>query len=59
MSAWLLQHVYVLVDILGFVIVLFQGGVFEYILGYSGWGGSCCAYLQTLFVYAETTALGG
>ena len=32
MSAWLLLHVYVLVDVLDFVIVLFQRGVFEYIL---------------------------
>ena len=30
--AWLLLHVYVLVDILDFVIVLFQSGVLEYIL---------------------------
>ena len=32
MSAWLLLHVYVLVDVLHFVIVLFQSGVFEYVL---------------------------
>ena len=31
-SAWLLLHVYVLVDVLDFVIVLFRNGVFEYIL---------------------------
>ena len=30
-SAWLLLHVYVLVDVLDFVIVLFQNGVLEYI----------------------------
>ena len=30
-SAWLLLHVYVLVYVLDFVIVLFQSGVFEYI----------------------------
>ena len=32
MSPWLLLHVYVLVDVLDFVIVLFQSGAFEYIL---------------------------
>ena len=32
MSAWLLLHAYVLVDVLDFVIVLFQSGVVEYIL---------------------------
>ena len=31
-SAWLLLHVYVLVDVLDFVIVLFSSGAFEYIL---------------------------
>ena len=30
-SAWLLLHVHVLVDVLDFVIVLFQNGVLEYI----------------------------
>ena len=30
-SSWLLLHVYVLVDVLDFVIVLFKSGVFEYI----------------------------
>ena len=33
-SAWLLLPVYLLVDVLYFVIVLFQSGVFEYILVY-------------------------
>ena len=32
LSAWLLLHVYVLVDVLDFVIVLFRIGVFEYML---------------------------
>ena len=32
MSAWLLLHVYVLVDVLDFVIVLYKSGVFECIL---------------------------
>ena len=32
MSGWLLLHVYVLVDFLDFVIVLFQSVVFEYVL---------------------------
>ena len=58
-SAWLLLHVYVLVNVLDFVIVLFQGGVFEYMLVYSGWGRGCYAYLQNVFVYAEKTASGG
>ena len=30
-TAWFLLHVYVLVDVLYFVIVLYQSGVFEYI----------------------------
>ena len=30
-SAWFLLHVYVLVDVLDFVVVLYQSGVFEYI----------------------------
>ena len=50
-SAWLLLHVYGLVDVLDFVIVLFQNGVFEYILVYSACGGGCCAYLQNVFVF--------
>ena len=36
MSEWLLLHVYALVDFLDFVAVLFQSGVFEYILFYGG-----------------------
>ena len=35
--AWLLLHVYVLVDLLDFVIVLFQSGVLEYISFVSAW----------------------
>ena len=31
---------YVLGDVLDFVIVLFQSGVFKYILVCSGWGGA-------------------
>ena len=50
-SAWLLLHVYVLVDVLDFAIVLFENGVFEYILAYSGSGGAvvhiCKTYLCT------------
>ena len=57
--AWLLLHVYVSVDVLDFVIVLFQSGAFEYILVYSGSGGGCCAFLQNVFLYAEKTASGG
>ena len=42
---------YVLVDVLDIVIVLFQSGVLEYILVYSGWGGAvvhiCETYLCT------------
>ena len=59
MSAWLLIHVCVLVDVLDFVIVLFQSSVFEYILVCSSWGGGCCAYLQNVFVYAGKAASGG
>ena len=36
-SAWSLLHVYVLVDVLDFVIVLFQNGVIKYILFVSAW----------------------
>ena len=57
--AWLLLYVYVLGDVPDFVIVLFQSGVFKYILVYSGWGGvACCAYSQNILMYAEKTALG-
>ena len=35
-----------------FDIVLFYSGVFEYVLFYGGWG-TCCAYLQNVFVYTE------
>ena len=59
MSVSLLLHVYILIDVLGFVIVLFQSGVFEYILVYSSCRGGCCAYLQNVFVYAEKNAWGG
>ena len=41
---WLLLHVYVLVDSLDFVIVLFRRGVFEYVLFYGGWG-ACYVYV--------------
>ena len=37
--AWLLLHVYVLVNVLDFVIVLFRSGVFDHILVHSGWEG--------------------
>ena len=57
-TGWLLIHVYALVDFLDFVIVLFQCGVFEYVLFYGGWG-TCCVYLQNVFVYAEKTVSGG
>ena len=50
-TAWFLLHVYVLVDVLDFIIVLYQSRVFEYILVYSGWGGAvvyiCKTYLCT------------
>ena len=35
-SGWLLLHLYVLVNFLDFVGVLFQSGVFEYVLSHSG-----------------------
>ena len=50
-------YVYVLVGFLDFVIVLFQSGVFEYVLFYGGWG-AWCVYLQNVFVYAEKTVSG-
>ena len=36
-SVWLLLHVYVLVDVLDFVMVLFQNGVLKHILFVSAW----------------------
>ena len=44
------RKVHGLVDVLAFVMVLFQSGDFEYIFVFSGWAerGSCCAYLQNL-----------
>ena len=36
-SAWLLLHVYVLDDVVGFGIVLYYSGVFEYVFVYGGW----------------------
>ena len=38
-TTWFLVHVYVLVDDLDLIIVLYQSRVFKYILVYSGWGG--------------------
>ena len=58
-SAWLLLDVCGLVDAQDSVIMLFQSGVAEYILVNSGWGGSYCAYLQHIFVYAKKTASRG
>ena len=59
MYAWLLLYVYVLGDVLDFVIVLFRSGVFEYIIVYSGWGGgACCAYLQNVLMNAEKLLWG-
>ena len=40
---------YVLVDVLDFVIVLFQSCVFEYILVYSGWGGGLLCIAANVF----------
>ena len=40
---------------LDFGVVLFQSGVFEYVVG--GWG-ACCVYLQNVFLYAEKTVSG-
>ena len=48
--AWLLLHVYVFVDVLDVVIVLFQNGVLEYILFVSAW--------MLLYVYVLVDALG-
>ena len=49
---------YVLVDFLDFVIVLFESGVFEHVLFYGGWGARCL-YLQNAFAYAEKTVSAG
>ena len=48
--AWLSLYVYVLVDVLDFVIVLFQNGVFKYILFVSAW--------MLLHVYVLVDILG-
>ena len=57
---WLLLYVYVLGDVLDFVVVLFQSGVFKYILVCSGWGAlACCAYPQNVLMYTGKTASGG
>ena len=49
MSAWLLLLVYVLVDVLDVVIVLFQSGGKIHI-GLKWLGGGCCSYLQNVCV---------
>ena len=48
--AWLLLHAHVLVDVLDFVIVLFQNGVLKYILFVSAW--------MLLHVYVLVDVLG-
>ena len=59
MFAWLLLYVHVLGDVLDFVIVLFESGVFKYILVCCGWGGGgCCACPQNVLMYAEKTSSG-
>ena len=58
-SAWSLLHVYVLVDALDFVIVLFQTGVFEYMLVYSGWGGGLLCIDANEFVCTPKKLLRG
>ena len=47
----LLLHGYVLIDVVYSVIVLFHSGVFKNILGCSGCGGGCCAYLRNVFLF--------
>ena len=60
MFAWSLLYVYVFVDVLDFVIVLFQSGVFKNILVCSGWLElACCAYPRNVLMYAEKPASGG
>ena len=49
---WFMIRVYVLVDILDFVIVWFQSGAFKFIVVHSGWWGGgvvfiCKTYLCT------------
>ena len=58
MSGWLLLHVYVLVDFLNFVDLLFRSGVFKYVLFCGGWGARC-VYLQKVFVYVAELFRGG
>ena len=52
--AWWLLYVYVLGDVLDFVIVLFQSVVFKYILVYSGWGGGGGAVVHIRKTYRYT-----
>ena len=50
----------VLVDILAFVMVLFQRGVFEYILVYRGRAGGGLLWVSAKpIVYADSTSSGG
>ena len=44
---------YILVDVLDFAIVLYQSGVFEYILVYSGGGGLFCISAKRIYVRRE------
>ena len=50
MFAWLLLYVYVLVDVLGFVIVLFQSGVFEHVLCSRGCCHKCMFWVMFLYI---------
>ena len=55
MSAWLLLHVYVLVDDVDCVIVWFQSSDIEKILVYSGWeGGLLCIFAELIYELRET-----
>ena len=54
MSAWLLLHVHVLVDVLDFVVVMFKSSVFEHISVNSGWGGLLCISAKRICVRRES-----
>ena len=50
-TAWFLLHVYVLVDVLDFIIVLYHSRVFKYMLVYSG--GGLCISAKRIYVRRE------
>ena len=47
--AWLLLYVYVLGDVLDFVMLLFQSSFLKYIFVYSGWGGLPVVHIRQTY----------